>query len=60
MACATCLPSRIAQTTSDSGLAVPQGKDHARATALFLKLARQIQDTGADVGVDFAYFRASP
>lgn len=53
-------PEMIIALTSKSGLAVPQGKDHARATALFLKLAKQIKDSGEEVGVDFAYFRASP
>jgi serine/threonine protein kinase len=53
-------PEIIIALTSKSGLQVPQGKDHARATALFLKLARQIKDSGEDVGVDFAYFRVSP
>jgi eukaryotic-like serine/threonine-protein kinase len=53
-------PQIIIALTSKSGLQVPQGKDHARATALFLKLARQIKDSGEDVGVDFAYFRVSP
>ena len=53
-------PEIIIALTSKAGLEVPQGKDHARATALFLKLARQIRDSGEDVGVDFAYFRVSP
>jgi eukaryotic-like serine/threonine-protein kinase len=53
-------PEMMIAITSKSGLAVPQGKDHARAAALFLKLASQIEEQNLDVGVDFAYFRATP
>jgi eukaryotic-like serine/threonine-protein kinase len=53
-------PEMMIALTSQSGLAVPQGKDHARAAALFLKLAHDIEEKGLDVGVDFAYFRARP
>lgn len=53
-------PEMMIALTSKSGLDVPQGKDHVRAAALFLKLARQIEEKNLDVGVDFAYFRARP
>ena len=53
-------PEMMIALTSKSGLDVPQGKEHERATALFLKLARQIEEKNLDVGVDFAYFRARP
>ena len=53
-------PEMMIAITSKLGLEVPQGKDHARAAALFLKLARQIEEQNLDVGIDFAYFRAKP
>ena len=53
-------PEMMIALTSRSGLAVPQGKDHASAAALFPNLAHQITEQGLDVGIDFAYFRAQP
>jgi serine/threonine-protein kinase len=53
-------PEMVIAITSPSGLAVPQGKEHIRAAALFPKLLRQIDSLGGDVGVDFAYFRLKP
>jgi len=50
-------PEIVVAITSSSGLAVPQGKEHARAAALFPKLARQIESTSGTIGVDFGYFR---
>ena len=52
-------PEMIIALTSQFGLAVPKGKDHARAAALFPKLARQVDEMGGNVGVDFAYFRTA-
>ena len=49
----------IIALTSQFGLAVPKGKDHARAAALFPKLARQVEEMGGNIGVDFAYFRTT-
>ena len=53
------LPEMIIAITSPSGLAVPEGGEKAPAAELFPRLARQIEDMGGNVGVDFAYFRLS-
>ena len=52
-------PEMIIAITSPSGLAVPEGGEQAPAADLFPRLARQIEDMGGNVGVDFAYFRLS-
>ena len=52
-------PEMIIAITSPSGLVVPTGDEAAPAADLFPRLARQIEDMGGSVGVDFAYFRLS-
>ena len=52
-------PEMIIAIASPSGLVVPTGDEAAPAADLFPRLARQIEDMGGSVGVDFAYFRLS-